>query len=198
GKDAGFHDGRQQEKSYTLLLARELSNQLAKAGFKVRLTRSADEFIDLPVRPEKARKGNADLFISLHLNSAGNGAGAAVVKGSEVYCMTPAHTSSTNSRGEGASTGPYPGNKFDNKNVLLGYHIQKSLIRSLAVDDRGVRHARYAVLRTAEMPAVLIEGGYMSNPAEARKLYDANYRRQMARAITDGVLNYKKAVETFN
>ncbi len=59
------------------------------------------------------------------------------------------------------------------------------------MEDRGVRRARYWVLRDAEMPAVLIEGGFMSNPAESKKIYDAGYRRQMAKAIVAGVLAYK-------
>jgi N-acetylmuramoyl-L-alanine amidase len=109
--------------------------------------------------------------------------------------MTPARTSSTNSRGEGANTGSYPGNRFDSKNMLLAYQVQKTLLKNLATEDRGVRRARYAVLRTAEMPAILIEGGFMSNKAEAKKIYDAGYRRQMAQAITEGVMNYKRLVE---
>lgn len=194
GKDPGNLEGREKEKAYTLLLAKELSAQLAKAGFKVSLTRSGDDFVDLPIRPEKARRKGADLFISLHFNSA-DGPGMSAVKGAEVYCLTPAHTSSTNARGEGAATGTYPGNRLDGKNVLLAYQVQKTLLNNLSIEDRGVKRARYAVLRTAEMPAILIEGGFMSNKPEAKKIYDPAYRRQMAQAITEAVLTYKKTVE---
>jgi N-acetylmuramoyl-L-alanine amidase len=194
GKDPGNREGAQQEKKYTLLLAQELSALLTKAGFRVNLTRSADNFVELPSRPEIARRRGADLFVSLHFNSA-DGAGASAVKGTEVYCMTPARLSSTNARGEGAGTGSYPGNRFDSKNVLLAYHIQKALVRNLGVEDRGLRRARFAVLRSAEMPAVLIEGGFMTHPGEARRIYDAAYRQQMAQAIVDAVLAYKKLVE---
>jgi N-acetylmuramoyl-L-alanine amidase len=194
GKDPGNRDGRQQEKAYTLLLARELAVQLTKAGFKVTLTRSSDDFIDLPMRPEKAKNKRADLFVSLHFNAA-TGAGTAPVKGTEVYCLTPAHTSSTNAGGEGSNTGAYPGNRFDSKNMLLAYLVHKTLLKNLATEDRGVRRARFAVLRTADMPAILIEGGFMSNKAEAKKIYDSAYRRQMAQAITEGVLSYKRIVE---
>jgi N-acetylmuramoyl-L-alanine amidase len=109
--------------------------------------------------------------------------------------MTPAHTSSTNARGEGAGAGPYPGNRCDSKNILLSYQIQKAMLKSLSLEDRGLRRARFAVLRGAEMPAILIEGGYMSNPAEARKIYDPAYRVQMAQAIVEGVKAYKNLVE---
>jgi N-acetylmuramoyl-L-alanine amidase len=194
GKDPGNREGKQQEKKYTLLLAEELRSSLSQAGFKVNLTRTTDTFIELPSRPEIAKRRGADLFISLHFNSA-DGAGASGAKGTEVYCMTPARVSSTNARGEGAGTGSFPGNRFDSRNTLLAYQIQKALVKNLDVEDRGLRRARFAVLRWAEMPAVLIEGGFMTNPAEARKIYDPAYRRQMAQAIVEGVLAYKKLVE---
>jgi len=194
GKDPGNRESKQQEKRYTLLLAKELADLLSKAGFKVSLTRNSDSFVELPNRPEIARRRGADLFVSLHFNSA-DGAGGSSVQGTEIYCLTPAYTSSTNARGEGANTGSYPGNRFDAKNMLLAYQIQKALVKNLSVEDRGVRRARFAVLRSAEMPAVLIEGGFMTHPAESKKIYDAVYRQLMAQTIADGVLAYKRAVE---
>ena len=194
GKDPGNRDGKQTEKSYTLLLAKELKAELAKAGFEVCLTRGNDTFIELPARPEIARRRNADLFLSLHFNAAGSRESAGV-NGVEVYCMTPAHATSTNAGGEGGENGAFPGNRQDRKNVLLAWWVQKNLVKQLQVEDRGVRRARFAVLRSAAMPAVLIEGGFLSNPAEARKINDTNYRRRLAEAIAHGVLAYKKAVE---
>lgn len=194
GKDPGYHEGKQQEKKYTLLLAREVSELLNKAGLKTSLTRTSDTALELPSRPDLARRRGADLFVSLHFNSA-EGAGGSAVKGAEVYCITPARTSSTNARGEGAGAGAYPGNQFDAKSMLLGYQIQKALVKNLSVEDRGVRRARFAVLRSAEMPAVLIEGGFMTNPAEGKKISDSAYRHQMAQAIVDGVKAYKSLVE---
>ena len=60
------------------------------------------------------------------------------------------------------------------------------------MNDRSVRRARFAVLRDAQMPAILIEGGYMTNPAESKRIYDAVWRRQMAAAVVKGILNYQK------
>jgi N-acetylmuramoyl-L-alanine amidase len=191
GKDPGNHAGPNQEKKYTLLLAQELRNQLLKAGFKVLLTRTSDEFIDLPDRPEIANRRHADLFISLHFNAFPQ----ASARGAEVYCLTPAGAASTNARGEGSGSGSFAGNRFNSKNMLLAYDVQKSLTRSLSVEDRGVHRARFAVLRNATMPAVLIEGGFMSHPSEGRKIFDPAYRREMARAITDGIMNYKRQTE---
>jgi len=84
---------------------------------------------------------------------------------------------------------------LDAGNVLLAYDLQRSLVGSPGVEDRGVRRARFAVLRSARMPAVLIEGGFLSNSAERRNLTNPEYRGRMAEAILQGVLAFKLAVE---
>jgi N-acetylmuramoyl-L-alanine amidase len=193
GKDPGYRVGSNQEKKYNLLLAQELRDQLVRSGFKVTLTRSTDTFIELPTRPDLARRRNADLFISLHFNAAPNS--TRTVRGAEVYCLTPAGAASTNARGEGGGAGWFAGNRNNDKNVFLAYLLQRNLTRNLGAEDRGVHRARYAVLRDAVMPAVLIEGGFMSHPTEGKKIFDAAYRRQMAKAIVDAVQAYKQAVE---
>jgi N-acetylmuramoyl-L-alanine amidase len=193
GKDPGNRVGSNQEKQYTLLLAKELHTQLTRAGLKVTLTRSTDTFIELPERAEFAKGRSADLFVSLHFNAAETGRDS--VQGAEVYCLTPVGASSTNARGEGAGAGAFPGNRFNDKNLFLAFQMQKALRRNLAVEDRGVRRARFAVLRDAVMPAVLIEAGFMSHPAEGRKIFTAAYRQKMAQAIVEGLLAYKRAVE---
>jgi N-acetylmuramoyl-L-alanine amidase len=194
GRDPGNSAGSAREKNYTLLLARELRDQLTKAGFNVSLTRSTDTFIELPDRPDIARKRNADLFVSLHFNAVAGS--PATVRGAEVYCLTPAGAASTNARGEGAGAGWFRGNHFNDKNMFLAWLLQKSLTRNLAVEDRGVHRARFAVLREAAMPAVLIEGGFLSNPSEGKKILDPAYRRQMAKAIAEAIQSYKRTVES--
>jgi N-acetylmuramoyl-L-alanine amidase len=193
GRDPGFETGSHQEKKYTLLLAQEVRDQLSRAGIKASLTRTTDQYIELPTRPELAKRRHADLFVSLHFNSIGSSAGS--VHGAETYCLTPPGAASTNARGEGGGAGAYTGNRNNPKNMLLAYEMQKSLVKELGAEDRGVRRARYWVLRDAAMPAVLIEGGYMSHPAEGPRIFDAGYRRRMARAIVDGLLAYKRLVE---
>jgi len=192
GKDPGYRVGSKREKDYTLRLAFELRDQLRKAGFKVHLTRSTDRTVDLPDRPAAAKRHKADLFVSLHFNATDAGRNEA--KGSEVYCYTPAGAPSTNARGEG-NGGWVAGNQFNSHNLLLACQIQKSLVRNLKVEDRGVRRARFAVLRDAAMPAVLIEAGFMSHPVEGKQILDAGYRQEMARAIVNGISGYKRMVE---
>lgn len=193
GRDPGNQAGGRQEKDLTLRLASELRDQLQKAGFKVVFSRTSDRFIELSERADLARKRGADLFVSLHFNGTGGDRSAA--QGSEVYAMTPAGAASTNARGEGAGSGAYAGNRNNAKNLLLAYQIQKSLVRGLNSEDRGVRRARFEVLREATMPAVLIEAGFLSHPVEGKKIFTAEYRKQMARAIVEGIQSYKKVVE---
>ena len=193
GHDSGKRDGVQVEKTFTLLFAKEVSERLKQAGFKVVLTRRSDEFVDLIDRANFARRKGADLFVSLHFNSAGRE--HPEVKGLEVYCMTPPRATSTNAGGEGAENTPSAGNRNDDKNVLLAYKLQKSIVKTLGLEDRGVKRARFMVLRQAEMPAVLIEGGFMSHPAEAKNIYSTTWRNRMAQAVLEGLLAYKRTVE---
>ena len=193
GKDPGFQVGPNQEKKYTLLLAQELRDQLKKAGFTVFLTRTKDVYVDLAARPEFARQHGADLFISLHWNSATTGKES--VEGVQTYCVTPAGAPSSNESTDVTDTSPQPGNRNNDKSLFLAYQLQKSIVQSVGTDDRGVRRARFIVLCQAAMPAILIEGGYMSHPAESKRIYDPAYRRRMAQAIVNGVTAYKRQVE---
>jgi len=193
GKDPGNEDGRLKEKDHALSLAIELRRLLTESGMKVTMTRQNDTFVPLTERPEIAAKRGADLFVSLHFNAAI--ASRNEVQGVEVYCLTPAGARSTYARGDLSDAGALPGNRFDARNVLLAYQIEKAIARQAAMADRGVKRARFAVLRTAQMPAVLIEAGFMSHPTESKRIADPEHRRRIARAIVDGILAYKKAIE---
>jgi N-acetylmuramoyl-L-alanine amidase len=194
GKDSGNRVGfgffGHSEKTYTLLLAFELRDQLKKAGFNVVLTRTKDTYVELPDRPALANRNGADLFVSLHFNAAQTDKNE--VAGPETYCITPVGAASSNAQGEGGGDGATMANRFENKSLLLAYQMEKSLVQNLGAEDRGVRRARFAVLRDAAMPAILIEGGYMTNPTEGRKIYDATYRKQMAAAMVKGIAAYQK------
>jgi len=193
GRDTGNRVGNYDEKTYTLALAQELRDQLVAAGFKVFLSRTRDEYVELPQRPALANRRGADLFVSLHFNATETGRDE--VAGPETYCITPVGASSSNAQGEGAGFGPTTANHFEFNSLFLAYQVQKSLVQNLGVPDRGVRRARFAVLRDAAMPAILIEGGYMTHPTEGRKIFDAGYRRLMARAMVRGILAYQQTIQ---
>jgi N-acetylmuramoyl-L-alanine amidase len=194
GKDTGYRIGRifaHNEKTYTLALGLELRRQLQKAGYNVILTRDKDVYPELSARPDLANRHHADLFISLHFNSFPSDPKS--VEGPETYCITPVGAASSNdSEGVGAGHGACAANHFQDKSLLLAYQVQRTLVRNLGVTDRSVRRARFEVLRTAEMPAILIEGGYMSHPTEGKRIFDPGWRQQMAAAIVRGIMNYQK------
>lgn len=174
------------EKEYTLDWARRLEPLLATNGWQVFLTRTDDEDMDLSTRVAFATDHHADLFLSLHFNSA---APSQEQSGIESYCLTPAGMPSTLTRGYTDDTSlVYPNNRFDAQSLDYAFRLQRSLLR-VVVKDRGVRRARFlSVLRGQQCPAVLIEGGFMSNPREARLIADPAYRQKLAEAVAD-VLN---------
>ena len=193
GSDPGNSEGRYREKSLTLELARSVRKKLEAAGLKVVMTRDSDKGLKLNSRPAVALKHKADLFISIHFNSA-PGAGRSA-NGPEVYCLTPPGAASTNAGGRGVTSVAYPGNRHDRENALLAHQVQRALVNADAPRDRGVKRARFAVLRYAAMPAILVEAGFMSNHTELKNLTSSTHREKMARAIADGILGYKRTVE---
>ncbi len=193
GSDPGNSEGRHREKNLTLELAKSVRQKLEAAGLKVVMTRDTDRGLKLNSRPAVALQHKADLFISIHFNSA-PGAGRSA-KGPEIYCLTPPGAASTNAGGRGATSIAYPGNRNDRENALLAHQIQRALVNADAPRDRGIKRARFAVLRNAAMPAVLIEAGFMSNQTDLRNLTSPTHREKMARAIADGILGYKRTIE---
>jgi N-acetylmuramoyl-L-alanine amidase len=189
GKDPGFQIGNHQEKKYALLLAKEVQDQLNDAGVKAFMTRRTDTYVERPDRASTAGKAKADLFVSLHFNAAPD----VSARGIETYAVTPFGAEATN--GSEMTLRSYPGNRYDAQSVLLAYEVQRSIVHSLDVVDRGVRRAGLEVLRKAAMPGILIEGGFMSNSADAKQIFDEAHRRELARAIVDGILAYKRIME---
>ncbi len=175
-------DGR-NEKDFTLDWAKRLAPLLAQQGWQVFLTRTNDVDVSLPDRAALADARHADLFLSLHFNAAASGSDPA---GVETYCLTPTGMASSVTRGgyNDDVQQVFPNNAFDAENVQYAVRLQRALLEVSGTTDRGVRRARYpAVLRGPNRPAVLIEGGYLSNPREARKIADPAYRQKLAEAV---------------
>lgn len=194
GKEPGQRSGQRLEKNFTLALAEEVRKQLVAAGFKVVMTRPDDSFVELTERPEIARRAGADLFVSLHYNAAADARSDA--GGVEVYALTPEGARSTNISNDLGSLAAAAGNESDPENLFLAYCLQRSLTQQLpGTNDRGVRRARFLVLRLARMPAVLVEAGFMSNAGDSRWIYSSVGRNKAAAAIVDGIRKYQKATE---
>ena len=179
-------DGR-WEKEFTLDWAQRLAPLLETNGWRVFLTRTKDEDVSLPDRVAFAERRQADLFLSLHFNSSGNG--TTDQAGLETYCMTPAGMPSSLTRGYSDDPDQvYPNNAYDVENLQYAARLHRSLLKVANFTDRGVRRARYqSVVRAQRRPAVLIEGGYLSNPAEARRIADPAFRQQLAEAVAQAL-----------
>ena len=190
GNDKGEIAGDNYEKKYNLLLAQAVEKILRAEGFKVVLTRTNDVFVDLSERPAIAARAGADLFVCLHYNS-----GPPALRGVEVHCLPPAGMKSSNAGGGRGDDPAFPGNAEDSRNILLAYHVLKAITSALPLEDIGVKREHYKVLKEARMPAILVEGGFMTDPQDAKRIYDAAFRQRMAQSIVDGIVAYKKAVE---
>jgi N-acetylmuramoyl-L-alanine amidase len=174
-------DGR-HEKDFTLDWARRLAPLLEQNGWQVFLTRTNDVEVSLLERTAFADSVRADLFLSLHFNASG---GSSEPAGVETYCLTPTGMPSSVTRGYSDDVREvFPNNAFDAANLQYAVRLQRALLTVSGTTDRGVRRARYqTVLCGQNRPAVLIEGGYLSNPAEARRVADPAYRQQLAEAL---------------
>jgi N-acetylmuramoyl-L-alanine amidase len=189
GTDVGavsVYDGH-YEKEYTLDCARRLESLLAAHGWSVWLTRTNDVNVSLSNRVAFAEEHKAELFLSLHFNSASPDRQQA---GLETYCLTPAGMPSSLTRGyRDDSSLVYPNNRFDTENLQYAVELHRAVLRANGDMDRGVRRARFlGVLQGQNRPAILVEGGYLSNPEEARQIADPAYRQQYAEALARGLL----------
>ncbi|HEX3625790.1 MAG TPA: N-acetylmuramoyl-L-alanine amidase [Verrucomicrobiae bacterium] len=185
GSNVGTHsvlDGR-FEKEFTLDWAKRLKPLLEAEGWKVYLTRDSDVFVTNSDRVVFANERQADIFISLHFNSAAPDTAQA---GIETYCLPPVGTPSTISRSNYTDpwTQNYPNNAFDAQNLRLAVRVHTALLHAMGMPDRGVRRARFiTVLQGQLRPSILIEAGYLSNPDEASLIESGSYRQKLAAAL---------------
>ncbi len=161
-----------REKDLNLALAARLAKALKSAGFQVMMTRNSDRFATLDERAAMAEKTGADLFISVHHNSSATNPDAA---GMETFApKADADTGISRSR-------------HAHRLAFLIQQEQSGVNRS---PGRGVKHAGFKVLRKTRCPAVLIEAGFVSNPAEVKKCASAEQQMLLARAIARAVKSF--------
>jgi N-acetylmuramoyl-L-alanine amidase len=134
-----------------------------------------------------ADQHGADLFLSLHFNSA---APSQDQVGAETYCLTPTGMPSNLTRGyEDNAALVFPNNSFDTQNFQLAVRLHRAVLKVNGRLDRGVRRARFlGVLQGQNRPAVLVEGGYLSNPREARQIANPAHRQKLAEALAGALL----------
>ncbi len=210
GKDTGaIGPTGKYEKNVTLAIARELARQIdATPGLKSYLVRDDDYFIPLPQRAQKARAAHADLFVSIHADSAPNHSAS----GSSVYVLSLKGATSQRAR--------WLADKENAADLVGGGHLQKvdDTLSSVLIDLTQSGHmkaseacanhvldhlaqignshtgeiekANFAVLRTSDMPSMLVETAYISNYTEERQLTTPDYQHKVAGAVLKGVQDY--------
>jgi len=206
GHDPGAMRFGLREKDLALDMARRLASQLRASGLSVTMTREGDRFIELSGRPEIANRLPADLFISVHVNANRN----RQVSGVEVYYPRESTIHAGLPYPPGVQSAEVALPTWTVKRVLWDLALTRSRRQSvqmasticramrtrLGVRCRGVRGARFVVLREATMPAVLVETGYLSNRSEAEKLATPAYRQAVAEAIAEGLIRYVQSLGT--
>ena len=184
------------EKTFTLDVVLRLTKLLEAGGWRVLLVRdkdtelSKDKKTDLLMRDEVANRNNADLYLSIHFNSAGP-----AVAGVETYSLAPQFMFSAGDElGDDMTKVAYPGNRLDFANLLFGEQLHRAMIAGLKTPDRGYKHARKAVLRMLDCPGALVECAYLSNDAEARRVATPEFRQKIAESLAVGIRNYSDAL----
>jgi len=193
GSDNGATSRLGNEKTYTLDTAYRLDAILRAAGLKTVFTRRTDVFVDLYERAHIASLYPDYCFVSIHYNSAMEEA-----RGLETYCVSPRGAASTSSayltRGDIQAL---PGNEYDTQNILLASMVHSEIIKlnpGDATADRGVKRARFVVIKQNVLPAILVEGGFVSNHFEAARINRPEYRQSLAQAIARGVIRFANAM----
>jgi N-acetylmuramoyl-L-alanine amidase len=179
-----------EEKRVVLDVAKRARVHLANTGCAVYLTRESDRYLALDQRCSRARSLGADIFVSLHLNASTG----RTASGPETYILSLPGFGSTNSHDQ-PSSNVYPANRWNGANMVLGYALQKALAKNNEdQEDRGVRRARFEVLRSAPCPAALVEFDFVSNHRVEDRLIDAKTRDRLAKALAQGIMDYRAEV----
>lgn len=189
GHDSGAKGIYGYEKNYALAMAFSTREALMKRGFKVLMTRSNDTFLPLSSRVALANKTPNSIFISLHFNSGGSTA-----SGIETFALTPQGSASTLARGGGFSNSARLGNQFDSENIALATAVHAQVVHRFKLLDRGIKRARWTVLTGCNRPGILFEGGFVTNARECQLIASETYRKAVAEAIGDAVVNFKRAL----
>jgi N-acetylmuramoyl-L-alanine amidase len=193
GHDRGAISKFGFEKDFALDVALRARKMLEEAGYKVVMTRSTDVFIPLEKRPTVANNIAGSIFVSIHFNSTNTNPDA---RGFEIYSMAPRGAPATNdSRPSERDLREEPGNGLDLPSSALAGSVFHALLGHVPMVDRGIKHARFAVLRLSTTPAILVECGFVSNKAESTLISSSAWRSHVAEAIVDGVENYKMLAE---
>ena len=192
GKDPGATNPYGNEAEYNLKVATLVKAKLLTKGYKVIMTRDSDRFLSLQERVNVANAVTEHaIFIAIHFNSGGTGA-----RGIETFTLSPPGVAHYGRGLIEADKIERAGNEHDSANMALATSAHGSVLRSLGTNtvDRGIKRARYTVLSGITHPAILLEGGFLSHPYEARLIHNEKYQAALASGIAAAVDKYRVAV----
>ena len=164
GHDRGGHYGKVYEKHLALDTAMRLEHYLKSSGYRTVMTRRSDTFISLPQRATIGNRYRNSIFVSIHYNYTWK----RDVSGLETYY-------------------------YSSRSRSLAQHIHAGMLKRVRSANRGVKFARYYVIRNSKNPAVLVECGFVSNSRERARMKKGTYRDAMARGIAEGIARYRKS-----
>src|SRR5881394_4391576 len=190
----GCHDKGQVsrygcEKDFALDVARKLRPILQAKGLRVIMTREGDYFVPLEVRAKIANAARNSIFVSIHFNATNDDPNAT---GFEIFSFTPRGAPATSDGTVAASSvNMQPGSAVDAQSLALSACIYHSVLGHIPEYDRGIKRARFAVLRLTKVPAVLIEGGFLTERGECKLIANKDWRARLAGAVGVGIENYQ-------
>lgn len=191
GHDSGAKGQRGIEKEAALDVVLRAKRLLEQNGYTVRLTRSSDVFIPLEDRAAFANRFLNAVFVSVHFNKSGSGGASGI----ETFALAPRGVPSMDEENFSYSDLKlHPGHGQDAENIALATALHSSMLRHMRLTDRGIKRARFVVIRDIRIPGVLLEGGFMNHPVDGRLIASPAYRDAFARAILEGVGRYRSAV----
>ncbi len=189
GYDKGQVSRYGSEKDFVLDAARKLRPLLQAKGLRVIMTREGDYFVPLEVRAQIANAARNSIFVSIHFNGTNDNPNAT---GFEIFSFTPRGAPSTSDSAVASSSfSMQPGSEVDAQSMALSACIYHSVLGHIPEYDRGIKRARFAVLRLTKVPAVLIEGGFLTERGEGRLISNKDWRGKLAAAIGVGIENYR-------
>lgn len=217
GKDPGAVSGSVQEKQIVLDVALKIGKLLEKEkGVKVIYTRSTDDFVEVRERTKIANREKADIFVSIHVNSARR----TTAMGTETFVMGLSHNQANlevakrenavitmeddfkknyagfdPNRPESLIGLTLMQEQFIAQSIHLASKIQEFFTNDADRSDRGVKQGPFWVLHSAAMPSVLVELGFLSNSEERSYLVSEKGKSELAKAITDAIVNYKRQLQ---
>jgi N-acetylmuramoyl-L-alanine amidase len=191
GQDSGAMCGSVMEKDLTLDVARRVDRLLDSEGIATLMTRLGDSYASLVDRAAFGNRVKDSIFISIHFNEDNK----PVANGVETYYAAHQITSVSTL----ASWLPFfsrpPSNSPKPESQSLASFIQQALVARTGSLDRGTQAKQFFVIANVTSPAVLIEGGFITNQDELSKLASEDYRDQLAAAVADGILRYRDALQ---